>query len=123
MKAKSKMASVLIACMIGAYASGACFQTKPIVAEAWHWDFWNSYEDGCTVIYEVVSSYYSYKVLVVSSDGHTFWRNDDPAVPYWYSRSQLTTMLGTEPGNSGYKTVDIRSDLLADEDYFARHSG
>lgn len=107
------MCSIAIAITVG----GAI--AKPITAEAFHWDFWNSYEDDCLVVYEQVG-YNIYKVIVVSEDGKTVWRNDVSSVPFWYPAVYLSNIIGTTPGNSGSATVDILSDVLNNPSYFAR---
>lgn len=57
---------------------------NPIKAEAFHWDFWNNYEDDCAVAYQEVSVGI-YKVVVVSADCHRVWRND---VSHFYNVDQ-----------------------------------
>lgn len=114
-----KYIAAALMCGIAMIATTKSVAAKPIKAEAFHWDFWNSYEDDCAVAYQQVS-YYTYKVVVVSGDGRTVWRNDVSYVPYWYPTSYLAEMIGTTPGFSGSATCDIRSEVLNNPSYFAK---
>ena len=117
-----KVIAVALCCAIVTVATVPTI-AKPVTAEAsWHWDFWNDYEDGCTVVYNRVSSLGAYKVVVMSEDCHRIWTNDDPNVYYWYTSQQLRTMIGEEPVQTGYKICDVRLDLLNDTNYFRRYS-
>lgn len=95
---------------------------NPINAEAFHWDFWNSYEDDCAVAYQEVSVGI-YKVVVVSADCHRVWRNDVSQVMFWYPKSYLEAMIGYQPGYSGSTVCDIRVEVLNNPTYFAAYIG
>ena len=116
-----KYLSAFAACIIAMLSFATYFAPAPVVAEAWHLDFWNDYEDGCTVVYEQVNAY-GYKVVVMSEDKHRFWTNNTPSVPYWYPTSYLASMIGYNPDLSGYTTCDIRTEVLNNSSYFARFS-
>lgn len=114
-----KYIAAAIVCSLAMVVSVKTATANPIKADAFHWDFWNSYEDDCIVTYQQVS-YYTYKVIVVSGDGKKVWRNDVSYVPYWYPTNLLAEMIGTTPGFSGSATCDIRSEVLSNESYFAK---
>lgn len=118
MKRIKYIAAALMVC-ITAVASFKDVAEKPITADAFHWDFWNSYEDDCAVAYQQVG-YLEYKVVVVSKDGNKVWRNDVSYVPYWYPLGLLSDMIGTNPGYKGSVICDIRSEVLNNSSYFAR---
>lgn len=120
MKRIKYIAAALMVC-ITAVASFKDVAEKPITADAFHWDFWNSYEDNCTVTYQCISNNGGfYKVIVVSANGRKVWRNDVSYVPYWYPVDMLAAMIGTTPSYSGAATCDIRSEVLSNESYFAK---
>lgn len=127
MKKFGNVAKVIVCCLCCVFTMvfAASNMVEPIKASAvWHWDFWNDYEDFCTVVYSRISNLNGYKVMVYSYDGQRVWVNDDPAVPYWYPESMLEEMIGRTPNYySGYVNyVSIRSDLLADTDYFFKYT-
>lgn len=116
-----KYIAAAIVCTLAIIVSAKTTIANPIKADAFHWDFWNSYEDDCTVTYQCVSSNGGYyKVIVVSADGRRVWRNDVSYVPYWYPVNMLANMIGTTPSFSGAATCDIRSEVLSNESYFAK---
>lgn len=94
---------------------------KPVTADASiHLDFWNDYEDGCYVYYELKQSN-GYAVIVISNDEKRMWSNTTDYIQYWYSKNQLETMVHQRVyGYGSIYNVDIKADLLNDATYFCK---
>lgn len=118
----AKRIAVVLSCFTAFTCTAANLGTNPIQAEAgWHWDWWNSYEDDCTVLYEQVGGFDCYKVIVMSADGCRYWTNNTPSVPYWFPASSLADMIGYYPGyKTGTATCDVRCSVLNDKQHFAK---
>ena len=114
--------AVELSCLTAFTCTTASLCANPIQAEAsWHWDWWNRYEDDCTVLYEPVGSSERYKVIVMSADGRRYWTNNTPSVPYWFPASSLSEMIGYYPEcSTGMTTCDVRCSVLDDRQHFAK---
>lgn len=114
-----KLISVLMTFAIMCCATGPI--AKPVNADASiHLDFWNDYEDGCYVYYELKQSN-GYAVIVISNDRKRMWSNTSDYIQYWYSKSMLETMVHQRVyGYGSIYNVDIKADLLNDGTYFCK---